>query len=220
MLEQMRKRAKYFYFLFALIIVSFVFWGVGPDSDGPGAQVLATVGKHKVGTQEYWRAYYNMSDLYRDVYKEEFDEVKQEELKQTVLSGLINDRLLLIAAEEAGIEVSDDELEEAIMNDPTFTREGAFSSEIYRRTLSINRLTPVGYEAVKRQELIVAKMRALIEASVDLASDEWEGMSGDEQILKTLKEAMLEQKKQAAHQSFIEALKRRIPVQVNMELIT
>jgi peptidyl-prolyl cis-trans isomerase D len=220
MLEQMRKRAKYFYFLFALIIVSFVFWGVGPDQNGSGVQALAKVGDYTVSTQEYWRAYGNMEDLYRDVYKEEFDEAKREELRQTVLNNLINNRLFLIAADEAGIRVSDEELEEAIMNEPSFNREGAFSSQIYQNTLRLSRLTPAGYEAIKRQELVVAKMMALVEATVDLSPGEWEGMSGDEQILKTLKEAMLEQKKQAAYQSFIEALKRRIPVTVNEELIT
>jgi hypothetical protein len=67
---------------------------------------------------------------------------------------------------------------------------------------------------------MVGKMRALVEATVDLSPDEWEGMSGDEQILNTLREAMLEQKKQAAYRSFLEALRKRIDVQVNRELIS
>jgi peptidyl-prolyl cis-trans isomerase D len=219
MLQGMRKHAKYFYVLFVVVILSFIFWGVG-GVDQNEAVYVAEVGDEKISLSGYWRAYDRVSDIYREVYGEEFDEERREALKEQVLNTMIEDILLLEAAVEAGISVSNGELEEAITSDSTFTREGVFNSDIYERTLELNRMTPAYFESVKRRELLLTKMKRLIEASVDLSPSELKGLKGEEKLVEALKEALLEAKRKAAVWSYVEGLKGSVEIKVNRDLIS
>ncbi len=67
MLKMMRKHAKFFYFLFVIIILSFIFWGVGTDNDSYKKRVVAEIGKETVTEEEYWRAYENVRQKFRDM---------------------------------------------------------------------------------------------------------------------------------------------------------
>jgi len=219
MLKVMRHHAKYFYVLFILVILSFIFWGVG-RVDNTTTLPVASIGEERISIDEYWRAYYNMVDIYRDIYGDKFDDKMQEDLKQTVLNSLVEERVLLAAAREAGITVSDAELQEAIVNEPAFQRNGAFSSDIYQNTLRLNRLTPEYYEAVKRRELMVEKMKSLVHGAVDLSPAELAAFPADDKTGLALKNALLEKKKEEALRSYVEGLKRQMRVTVSPELIS
>lgn len=214
MLKSMRKHAKYFYVLFVLVILSFIFWGVG-GIDQPSTVPVAVIGEETITVDEYWRAYQNTIDLYRDIYKEEFDEEKLG-LKQNVLNSLVAERVLYVAAEQAGLAVSDSELQEAIMNEPAFMRDGRFNRQVYLRALELNRITPGAYEESKRRDLMGEKMKRLIEESVDLTPSELDKVKGD----KTLRQILLESKRQAALESFIEGLKKQMRITVNEQLVS
>jgi peptidyl-prolyl cis-trans isomerase D len=219
MLKAMRQHAKYFYVLFVVVILSFIFWGTGGVDQNSGTQAVAQVGEEAITSQEYWRAYDSMADLYRDIYKDEFD-AEAMDLKNTVLNTLVEERLLLIAAVEAGFKVTDKELQDSIVNNPTFMRDGAFNKDVYLRTLQLNRMTPTYYEAVKRRELMLTKMRLIIEETVDLSPSELDVLSSGEEAYTALRETLLESKKNAAVKSFIEGVKKRVPVTVNEQLIS
>jgi hypothetical protein len=214
MLKSMRKHAKYFYVLFVLVILSFIFWGVG-GIDQPSTVPVAVRGEETITVDEYWRAYQNAMDLYRDIYKEKFDEEKLG-LKQNVLNSLVAERVLYVAAEQAGLAISDSELQEAIMNEPAFMRDGRFNRQVYLRALELNRITPGAYEESKRRDLMGEKMKRLIEESVDLTPSELEKVKGDE----TLRQILLESKRQSALESFIEGLKKQMRITVNEQLVS
>lgn len=220
MLKMMRQHARYFYVLFFIVILTFIFWGVGTvDNDRPN--VVAEVGKYTITDQEYWKAYDRTFRFYRDLYKEQFDEEMQEKLnlKDNVLDSLIDNRVYLIAAAEAGITVSDEELNDAITHESVFMKDGVFNSEIYYNRLKLSRITPDMYEASKRQELITAKIRRLIHLSISIPETEIGSISADEETLKAIKEAMTSDAKEKAAKAYIEGLKKRIRIKVNKELI-
>ncbi|HDH02562.1 MAG TPA: hypothetical protein ENH17_05490 [Nitrospirae bacterium] len=221
MLQFMHKHAKYFYVFFFLVIISFIFLYVGP-LDQNQSPVVAEVGKEKIPLDEYWRAYDRFRNFYKEMYKEKFDKKMEEQLnlKQKVLETLIEERILRIEAEKLGLKVSDRELQEAIMSDPAFKRDGVFRRDVYLQTLRINRLTPGYYESMERQELLVGKMRALIGESVVLTDDDLKGLKGDELYFNAIRDAMLEDKQQKLIRSYVETLKRSINVKVNTELIS
>ena len=223
MLKVMRKHAKYFYFLFFMIIISFIGWGVGTvDKTGKG-DILAEVGKHKITTEEYWRTYDRIFRFYREIYKDKFDEEmeKKMNLKGNVLDSMVNERVLLIAAKEADISISDEELQESITHDPAFLRNGVFDNDVYLNRLRLNMITPEAYESSKRQELTLKKMRRLIELSVDATdiNSNLKQVSGDNQLVKMLSEQMLNDRKEKAVKSYIEGLKKQIKIKINKQLI-
>ncbi len=224
MLHFMRKHAKFFYVFFFIVIVSFVFFYVGPV-DRNTAPVLAEVGGERILLDEYWRTYDRLKRFYRERYREKFDEEMEEKLglKQRALETLLEERMLLRKAEELGLRVTDRELQDNIMNDPTFMRDGVFRREIYLRTLELNRLTPMQYESLVRQSLLYRKMRSLIEESVVLTADEMPLFNDDtqtnRQFFDSLRTSLLADKRQKVVSSYVAALKGSMDVKVNMELI-
>jgi len=222
----MRKHAKYFYVLFVIVIISFIFWGVGSVDKSGGVEVLAEVGKYKITMDEYWKTYDRIYRFYREIYKDKFDEETEKKLnlKEGVLDSMINERVLLAAAGEAGLTVSDEELQDAISRDPSFMKDGAFNKEVYINRLRLARpsMTPEFYENMKRQELMVAKMKQLIEASVgatDMDSP-LSQVSGNEQAEKIAAQAILSQKRSMALKSYVEGLKKSMKIKVNKKLLT
>ena len=55
MLKAMRKHARYFYVLFFIVILTFIFWGVGTVDKTGGKEILAEVGKYRITTEDYIR---------------------------------------------------------------------------------------------------------------------------------------------------------------------
>ena len=223
MLKVMRKHAKYFYFLFFMIIISFIGWGVGTVDKTGRSDVLAEVGKYKITTEEYWRTYERISRFYKEIYKDKFDEEteKKMNLKENVLDSMVNDRVLLIAAEKAGIRITDEELQEAITHEPAFMRDGVFDKEIYLNRLRLSRITPEEFERSKRQELTLQKMRRLIELSADTSDMNPDSgqVSGDDQSAKMIRESMLNANKEKAIKSYIEGFKKQIKIKINKQLL-
>jgi ribosomal 50S subunit-associated protein YjgA (DUF615 family) len=60
------------------------------------------------------------------------------------------------------------------------------------------------------------KMKRLVEGSVDLTPSDLEKVKGDE----TLRQILLESKRQAALASFIEGLKKQMRITVNEQLVS
>jgi len=224
MLRGMRKHAKYFYVLFFIVILSFIFWGVGTVDKTGSVEVVAEVGKNKITAEEYWKTYDRIYRFYREVYKDKFDEEteKKMNLKEGVLDSMINERVLLMAAKEADVTVSDEELQESIARDPAFMKNGVFNKEVYLNRLRLGRMTPEVFEHTKRQELTLTKMKQLIEVSVDATDIDAQlpQTQGNEQAEKMIRQAMLADKKEKALKSYVEGLKKNIKIKVNKQLIT
>ncbi|HXX53806.1 MAG TPA: SurA N-terminal domain-containing protein [Thermodesulfovibrionales bacterium] len=221
MLKAMRKHAKFFYVLFFIVILSFIFWGVGTVDKSTGVPV-AEVGKERVTVEEYWTSYERAREFYRTLSQGSFTEEMEKNLnlKQRVLDSLIDDLVLLAEAKKAGILVSNTEVADAIVNDPAFVRDGSFSREIYVRTLQLNRMTPELFESLKRRELILARMHRLIGESVDVLANDVPQASGDEQARALQRQTALIQMRDRAVKSYIEGLKQQMKIKVNQQLIS
>ena len=222
MLKQMRQHAKYFYVLFVIVILSFVLWGVGTVDKSEKGDIVAEVGKYKITSQDYWQAYDRIFKAYREVYKEKFDEEMQNKLKlkENVLSSLIANKVLLTAARENGVTVSDEELNEAIKNEPAFMKNGAFDSEVYQNRLRLSRLTPEAYESEKKQELIVEKMTRLIALSANVPENLPDTGSTDEQAAKALKEAAISNEKMKTVNAYVKGLEKEMKIMVYSDRIS
>ena len=223
MLMSMRKHAKYFYVLFFIVILSFVFWGVGTVDKTGGAEIVAEVGKYKITAQEYWRTYDNVYRFYRDVYKDSFDEEMEQKLnlKESVLNSMINERIMFLLAKDLGIRVNDEELQDAIIRDQTFMKNGLFNKDIYLNRLRLMRTTPEAYEESKRQELLITKVRNMIELSVDtsdIALSLPEDMKNAE-LANMLSRNMLNERKEKTLGSYLEGLKKEFEISINQDVI-
>jgi peptidyl-prolyl cis-trans isomerase D len=81
----MRKHAKYFYVLFFIVILSFIFWGVG-TVDKQGC-VLGGGRKLQDNRRWLWKTYDRIYRFYREIYKDKLDkEAEKDEPQENVLN--------------------------------------------------------------------------------------------------------------------------------------
>jgi peptidyl-prolyl cis-trans isomerase D len=177
MLHFVRRHARSWvvWIFVAIIIGVFTFWGVSAVVEGPSSQsVVAMVGERPIERLELQRAEMNLVEAYRNMYKERFTpEVKASlNLRQQALDGLIDRMVLIDRARELGLGISDQQLLDAILDNPSFQREGRFDKELYLRVLRYARQTPADYESGCRDDLLVQQLQGLITDGVSVSDEE------------------------------------------------
>jgi len=160
-------------FILGAIVLVFIFWGVGNFRSGR-MSVIAKVNGEKILLEEYNSAYARTLDRYTQMFGGNIPEAifKRLNLKQAVLNDLINRTLIRQQAQKMGIMVSDEEVQEIILNIPAFKRNGVFDQTLYQRALAQARLTPTAFEAQVRNQLLAEKLRALLTAGLDVPETE------------------------------------------------
>ena len=80
----------------------------------------------------------------------------------SVLDRLVNDRLVAIGAQRAGVRVGDKELARRIAEEPFFQVEGRFSKDRYEQVAKSQGLTPVGLDERLREDFRQQQFRRSI----------------------------------------------------------
>jgi peptidyl-prolyl cis-trans isomerase D len=221
MLEIMRSHKFFSVFLLSaitgVIIVTFVFWGIGTQ-DQQTSSVLAEVEKEKITLEEYWRVYDSAERYYREQNKTE-EEMKKLNLKEKVLNDLIDSKVLLMAARNMNLKVTEDELQQEIMNDPSFQKNGVFDKGIYLRTLELNRTTPAAYESSMMREMTLGKMQMLIGETAELSQDEIKVLDALQGEKAQLANAFLSIKRELLTKAYVAGLKRQMNIKINKDMI-
>ncbi len=146
--------------------------GISIGGRGPSGGAAVEVNGDKVSLAEFYNLRDSMLDRLRRSDQQISDELF-EYVNFSVIDSLINKKLLAQKAEELGIRVSQEELSDAIRNDPGFQVDGAFVGfERYQDFISrgLNR-TVKDFEDSYREDLLVAKLVSVLDSSVT-ASDE------------------------------------------------
>jgi peptidyl-prolyl cis-trans isomerase D len=169
MLQFIRDQAQGWvaWFIVGLISIPFALWGVNSYLTGPSDIVVATVNGEPIKQTEYQRAFQQYRDRMRETMGERFDPALFEGLavKQSVLDGLIDQKLLLTASNKLGQRISDSDINKLIQSTPAFQRDGSFDPERYRMMLARVGLTPAGYEAQLRVDLLAQQLTNNIQQS-------------------------------------------------------
>ena len=148
---------------FGIIIVVFVFWGIGSYS-GPKGLVASVNGKN-ITEVEFQRAYAMMEDnLRRSIPNLTSEMLESFQLEQRVLQSLMQEKLIEDEAERAGLTISPYELRAVLEQLPYFQKDGKFSPEIYKEVLSKNHITPRQFETDQAKSMLPAKLQRLMTA--------------------------------------------------------
>lgn len=201
-----------------VIIIVFVFWGIGPQSN-PSKVIVAQIGGERITFAEYQRAYELAYRRAREIYQNE-EEIKKLNLREQVINKLIDNTILITAAKNAGIKITKEELQEAIINEPAFQIDGVFNKEIYMRRLRLNRITPQIYETALKNDLLLNKMRNLIGETVVLTDEEIKILNLPEKDKGQLIRALSFTKTELAIKAYIESLKRQMKITINREFFS
>ena len=161
MLKWIRRSTQswFVYLAIGAIVVVFIFWGVGSYKAGQANQA-AEVNGTVIPMTEFNR---QLSELVKRYQEKTGAEVTPEmitalRLKQMALSQLVDEDLLLQAGHRLGLEVTDAELRRHIEGYPAFQQDGTFNKKRYDWLLSRSRLSPQGFEAQERRQLLLRKV--------------------------------------------------------------
>lgn len=161
----MRKYARSWFIFLAIgaIVVVFIFWGIG-GFRSPRFEQVATVNGTPIWLPAYIKAYQNLLQSYRQKLGDEASEelIKALHVREQALNLLIEEQLILQAAQRLGITVSTSELQGHITQYPAFHDEQGFSKQRYFMVLERLRLSPADFEAQERQSLLIQKTIALV----------------------------------------------------------
>jgi parvulin-like peptidyl-prolyl isomerase len=174
MLKFMRRHATGWMIkiMFSLIIIVFVFWGVGSYRDRE--KVVAQVGPVKVMVSEYSDAYKRLYNRYRTLYADRFDETVLNglKLKEKAIDQIVEKHLLLQKAKELHIGASDREFSEYVQSITAFMRNGHFDQKTYEQILKREGMDPKQFEKNEREAMIVAKLMAVLQDNGFSPSDQ------------------------------------------------
>jgi peptidyl-prolyl cis-trans isomerase D len=175
MLDGMRRNARSWgiKILFGIIILVFVFWGVG-GFKGNKRGILAKINGEPILVQEFLKVYQSEYDrLVRQRPDLSSEDIKKLGLKRLVLEELINQTLLLQKARELGIVVPEEKLRNKITSMDVFkNKENVFDPKRYQMVLASNNLTPLEFETLVKKDMRIKKLREFITASVGVTEKE------------------------------------------------
>ena len=151
--------------ILSFIALTFIWWGVGTYSE-QDRNVAATVGGETITTNELSETVANLEKSYREVYGAAFtpEMAKALDLKKQAMDSLVQRKILLAEAAKMGLSATDEEVQREIAGVPAFQQNGQFRDDLYRSVLSYNRITPAEFEATKRIEITVRKLKDLVAA--------------------------------------------------------
>jgi peptidyl-prolyl cis-trans isomerase D len=141
------------------IVVVFIFWGVG-TLKSPQFQEAANVNGMPILVTAYVRQFNELVKQYRERTPTELTEeqIKLLRLKEMALNRLIEETLLLQAADRLRLTVSDAELREVIQGYAFFQKDGKFDDQRYKWLLARNRINPGDFEKDERHRLLINKV--------------------------------------------------------------
>jgi len=171
----MRKHAKSWLIktLIAIIAIVFVFY-FGYSFTSDRTIKVASVNGEIITGLEYRKAYSELREAlfrqYRDVWSDNL--VEMFDLKNRALESLIMEKLISMEARKLGLDVTENEIQQAVMRYPGFQTDGRFDLGRYRALLAQNRMEPEDFEAGIARELLGNKLRQFVLGFVPATEEE------------------------------------------------
>lgn len=150
-------------FIFLIIIAGFLFSSFDGFSLGTSKSV-ATVDGTPITTKEYQMALARQVEFFNQMMGGSGLSQKQLEdmgIKQSVLNGLVQQKLILNTADQMGFVVSLPEVKAEIRNMPYFQTKNAFDVNLYRNALQANGYIPAQFEDLVSNDLKQKKIDEL-----------------------------------------------------------
>jgi peptidyl-prolyl cis-trans isomerase D len=185
MLNVFRENLRHLKWILLLVVFSFILtiyavWGGGVsqnDSSQDGAQAWAArVDGEVISIQDFQTEARNLDASYRQLLGAQYDQQRAFlRVGQTAIDRLINETLLEKEARRAELSVTEQEVADAIIKDPSLQQDGAFiGRERYEKLYQSNPVMLESYEAAVRRQVLQNKLRFLLEDSVTVSEAELE----------------------------------------------
>jgi len=172
MLERIREGAQgpWAVGIVGLIVLSFIFTGVGSYLGGSTTDAVATVNDEEITERVLETAYQNerarMEAQFGDAISAMFaNEETLADFKSNILQRLINERLVQQKAFSLGLRVGDDEIKQTIVSLPEFQLLGKFDNDTYLARLRQAGFQPTDFRDYMRNQMTSQQLSQAISGS-------------------------------------------------------
>ena len=143
MITAIGKFSKSFFvkLLVGIIILPFVFWGMGDVFRGGNQNVIASIDSEKISAQEFVEYIRRLN-----LKEEQIKNLPKTDLIEKILSGYIGKKVMELEIKKLGITVNDNSLRNIIKNDKLFFKNDEFSRTEYEKFLIKSGVTAPQFE--------------------------------------------------------------------------
>lgn len=160
------------------VLLVFVDWGAGRAGGGRSGTTALQVGDRQVSEAEFLNRMRQIDQQFSRIYGERWNELRQQvNLADQAARYFVDRELQLDEARAAGITVTNEELRDSILENPSFQREnGEFvGQQTYERIVrAYFRMSVPEFEQTLAEDLMIEKLNALAARSVWIADAEVE----------------------------------------------
>jgi peptidyl-prolyl cis-trans isomerase D len=151
----------------AIIVVPFALFGIESLLSGGGVQYVAEVNGERVSAMELQQ---QVNQQKRRLLMSLGDSIDPAMLDDQMLAGpalefIIQKTLMMQAAGDYGMTVSDQRLGSYIGDMEVFQQNGSFDPALFRRVVSDQGYTPAGFQEALRDDLIMTQLRSGVAGS-------------------------------------------------------
>ncbi len=181
MLDLIRKKQRsvlvkivFWTIIAAFIGTIFLVWGKGSGGPSGADNSVLHVNGDAISYQEFQMAYQNLrQDMEQRFGRSLPPEIeKQLQLNNQAYEQLVSRVLLLQEADRRDIEVSKDELRQAIADIPAFQKDGQFDRKLYAQVLQYQHLTSKGFERNMREQLLITKVVEAVKQEAEVTDQD------------------------------------------------
>ena len=181
MLDFMRRQHSNLKWIWVVIIavfsLSLVTLYMNPGSDisagGITTSDVASIGGEAISAREFQAAYRNYVDRMRGQISP--DMMRAFHFERQIMDALVVRRVITEEAKRLGLDVSEAEIEQKILENSIFRENGAFiGADRYQAILAQNNLTVADFESSVANDLLTEKLKSFVTASVGVTDKDVE----------------------------------------------
>lgn len=161
-------------FVFGLLAVPFVFWGVDSYTRAVPLDAVASVGEGEISSQDFQSSFANYRARLRQQLGDRYNDVEtgSPESRRAYLEGMIDELLMRQHSEDMGLVVGDRVIAQIIHDTPAFQIEGRFNPDVYLQALASANQTPREFERGLREDIQTRLLPVAVASSAVITEPE------------------------------------------------
>ena len=176
MLSTIREKTQGLFATIVIVIIGvpFALWGINSYFENNASNAVAEVNGAEIGAERYREAFNQRARAMQQMMGGRVDArlFSDPGFKRQVLDSLVDEVLVVQAAQDAGYRVGDVQLSEEIATIPQFQREGRFDPARYQEALRSAGYTSARFEQGMRQDLLAQQFGAGFSETAAIGTDD------------------------------------------------
>ena len=156
MLQDIRDSASSWvaYIIIGLLVLSFAMWGIQEYFGGGAAPPVATINGNEITLSAFNQQVQQRKQMLQSVLGENYQQQYPDEsiVRKQVIKDMVRTELLRQEVDDAGFEISNQNLIRRIHAIPQFQKDGKFDPEQYKRILESQRYNKTQFESELREQ--------------------------------------------------------------------